>query len=208
MGIELRVVGIRDFQSSDFTDVCGILVQYPTTDGRIEDYSELCNTAHKAGTLVVAACDILALVLLKPPGEWGADIAIGNTQRFGVSMGYGGPHAAYIATHDKFARRLPGRVVGVSKDAEGRDAYRLAIQTREQHIKRDKRHEQHLHRPGPARHYGRHVRGVARTRAGLRRIARGACTASPKLLADGLQQRGVTVRNDTLFDTISRCRGR
>ncbi len=113
-------------------------MQYPTTDGRIEDYAPLAKKVHEAGGLLVAACDILSLVLLKPPGEWGADIAVGSTQRFGVPMGFGGPHAAYMATHEEHARKMPGRIVGVSKDAHGNPAYRLAIQTREQHIKRDR----------------------------------------------------------------------
>lgn len=139
MGIEVRGFEPPHGQESvGFGDACGVLVQYPTTDGRIEDYAPLAEKAHGAGALLVAACDILSLVLLKPPGEWGADIAIGSTQRFGVPMGFGGPHAAYMATHEQHARKMPGRIVGVSKDAHGNPAYRLAIQTREQHIKRDR----------------------------------------------------------------------
>jgi glycine cleavage system P protein (glycine dehydrogenase) len=144
MGIEVRLFDISStknahgWQTVGFGDACGVLVQYPTTDGRIEDYAPLAERVHEAGALLVAACDILSLVLLKPPGEWGADIAIGSTQRFGVPMGFGGPHAAYMATHEKHARKMPGRIVGVSKDAHGNPAYRLAIQTREQHIKRDR----------------------------------------------------------------------
>ncbi len=143
MGIEVREIDAQSenahgWQSVGFTDACGVLVQYPTTDGRVEDYAPLAEKVHEAGALMVAACDILALVLLKPPGEWGADIAIGSTQRFGVPMGFGGPHAAYMATHEQHARKMPGRIVGVSKDAHGNPAYRLAIQTREQHIKRDR----------------------------------------------------------------------
>jgi glycine dehydrogenase len=119
-------------------DLCGLLVQYPTTDGRIENYEELTARAHAAGVLVVAAADLLALTLIKPPGEWGADIAVGSAQRFGVPMGAGGPHAAYIATKTEYARRMPGRIIGVSRDAQGNIAYRMAIQTREQHIKRER----------------------------------------------------------------------
>ncbi len=139
MGIEVRTFNPdKNKEPSSLKDACGILVQYPTTDGRIEDYTSLAEKTHESGALLVAACDILSLVLLKPPGQWGADIAIGSTQRFGVPMGFGGPHAAYMATHEKHARKMPGRIVGVSKDAHGNTAYRLAIQTREQHIKRDR----------------------------------------------------------------------
>jgi glycine dehydrogenase len=116
----------------------GILVQYPTTDGRIVDYTDLIKQAHEAGALVVMAADILALTLIKPPGELGVDIAVGSTQRFGVPMGFGGPHAAYMATKIEHARRMPGRIIGVSKDTAGHPALRLTLQTREQHIRREK----------------------------------------------------------------------
>jgi glycine dehydrogenase len=113
-------------------------VQYPTTDGRIDDLHELATRCHEGRILVVAATDLLALTLIKPPGEWGADIAVGSAQRFGVPMGAGGPHAAFIATKTEYARRMPGRIIGVSRDAQGNTAYRMAIQTREQHIKRER----------------------------------------------------------------------
>ena len=119
-------------------DYCGALVQYPTTDGRIECYKSLAAKAHAHGALVVAACDPLALVALATPASWGADIAVGSSQRFGVPMGFGGPHAAFIATSEAYVRKLPGRIIGVSRDSHGNRALRMAIQTREQHIRRDK----------------------------------------------------------------------
>jgi len=136
LGIEIRIDNYSRFKFDD--TVFGALVQYPTTDGAIYDYADFVRQAHQAGALIVVAADILALTLLKPPGEFGADVAIGNTQRFGVPLGFGGPHAAFFATRDQLKRHMPGRLVGVSYDAEGRRAYRLALQTREQHIRRDK----------------------------------------------------------------------
>ncbi|MGE3974397.1 MAG: aminomethyl-transferring glycine dehydrogenase [Bdellovibrionales bacterium] len=136
IGIEVRVQKWQDFDFSTKPFAC--VVSYPGTYGEVSDFSKLTQEAHAAGALVVACADLLSLVLLKAPGEWGADVAVGNSQRFGVPPGYGGPHAAFMATKSEHKRQIPGRIVGVSKDKTGRPALRLALQTREQHIRRDK----------------------------------------------------------------------
>jgi glycine dehydrogenase len=138
LGITLRVLARADLPASLSTEIAGMLLSYPTTDGQIHDHRALCQAAAAVGAHVVFATDLLALTLLTPPGELGADIAIGSSQRFGVPLGFGGPHAAFLATTDKFRRLLPGRIIGVSRDAKGRTAYRLSLQTREQHIRRER----------------------------------------------------------------------
>jgi len=138
LGIKIGVEASANLAKHLSGDVCGLILQYPTTDGRIEDYRTIIQAAHKVGAFVVMATDLLALTLITPPGELGADIAVGSAQRFGVPMGFGGPHAAFIATKPEYVRKMPGRIIGVSKDAQGNHALRMAIQTREQHIKRDK----------------------------------------------------------------------
>lgn len=136
LGIEL-VIG--DFQTLTLdTDIYGALLQYPTADGKVHDYADFVKKAKANGTAIAVAADVLSLVLLTPPGEWGADVVVGNTQRFGVPMGYGGPHAAFFACREEYKRILPGRIIGVSVDAQGNPALRMALQTREQHIRRDK----------------------------------------------------------------------
>lgn len=130
-GINLVIADLtRGLQADDLTgDLCGILVQYPNVDGDIIDYAELTQQAHEKGVLLTCATDLLALALLKPPGEWGADIVFGNSARFGVPTGYGGPHAAFFACKDALKRKMPGRLIGLTRDAQGNPAYRLALQS-------------------------------------------------------------------------------
>jgi glycine dehydrogenase len=136
LGIEL-VIG--DFKTLTLNDkLYGALLQYPTTEGAVHEYADFVSRAKSNGMTIAVAADILSLVLLTPPGEWGADVVLGSTQRFGVPMGYGGPHAAYFACRDAHKRSMPGRIIGVSVDAEGNPALRMALQTREQHIRREK----------------------------------------------------------------------
>jgi len=134
----IKVV-VGDYKTFEFTpDVFGAIVQYPNADGLIEDYKEFIVRANAGGARVAVAADLMSLVLLTPPGEWGADVVFGSSQRFGIPMFYGGPSAAFFATKDEYKRSIPGRIIGISKDAYGHAAYRLALQTREQHIKREK----------------------------------------------------------------------
>ncbi|HEX7368808.1 MAG TPA: aminomethyl-transferring glycine dehydrogenase [Rhodanobacteraceae bacterium] len=135
LGIELHV---DDEANAANVDCYGALLQYPDTFGSIRDYKSLCDALHAKGALVAVATDLLALTLITPPGEWGADIVVGNSQRFGVPFGFGGPHAGFMACRDAFKRSMPGRLIGVSVDAQGNKAYRLTLQTREQHIRREK----------------------------------------------------------------------
>jgi len=136
LGIVLSVMPLSSFEMA--SDVFGVMVQYPNSDGEIVDYSALTAKAHACEVRVAVAADLMSLAILTPPGEWGADVVFGSSQRFGVPMGYGGPHAAFFATRDEFKRILPGRIIGISKDRHGNRALRMALQTREQHIKREK----------------------------------------------------------------------
>jgi len=198
LGIEVK---IDNFAKIRFDNtVFGALVQYPATDGAIYDYAHFVRQAHAAGALVVVAADILALTLLKPPGEFGADVAVGSTQRFGVPLGFGGPHAAFFATRDQYKRHMPGRLVGVSHDVEGRPAYRLALQTREQHIRRDKATSNictaqvllAVIASMYAVYHGPH---------GLRAIAERIHRLTSRL-ADGLRALGLKITYENFFDTI------
>jgi glycine dehydrogenase len=198
LGIEIKIDNFSRFKFDD--TVFGAIVQYPATDGAIFDYSDFVKAAHTAGALVVVAADILALTLLKPPGEFGADVVVGNTQRFGVPLGFGGPHAAYFATRDQYKRHMPGRLVGVSHDAEGRPAYRLALQTREQHIRRDKA-TSNICTAQVLLAVIASMYAVYHGPRGLRAIAERVHTMA-RILALGLHKLGHPLVHEEFFDTI------
>ncbi len=178
----------------------GALIQYPTTDGALVDYSAFCEQAHAVGALVTAATDLMALTLLTPPGEWGADIAVGSAQRFGVPMGYGGPHAAFLATRDEFKRLLPGRIIGVSRDSHGAPALRMALQTREQHIRREKA-TSNVCTAQVLLSVMASMYAVYHGPVGLTRIARRIQRLTAVFVA-GLDTLGLQVLHEHVFDTV------
>ena len=199
MGIRLRVGPTQTLNFSNL-QLAGLLLQYPATDGSVVDYSELVTKAHAAGVLVVMATDLLALTLLRSPGEFGVDIAIGSTQRFGVPLGFGGPHAAFLSTAESFKRQMPGRIVGVSKDATGKPAYRLSLQTREQHIRREKA-TSNICTAQVLLAIMASMYAVYHGPNGLRRIAE-RVHGLAVVLVDGLRKLGFDVGAEAYFDTV------
>ncbi len=195
---KLSLAIIERFEWRD--DIFGAVVQYPAGDGEIFDYRELCETAHANGALVAVACDLMSLLLLTPPGEFGADVAVGTSQRFGVPMGYGGPHAAFFATRDEFKRSMPGRIIGLTIDSHGNPAYRMALQTREQHIRRDKATSNICTAQALLANMSA-MYAVYHGPKGLRAIAE-RIHALTVLLADGLKEIGFEVENERFFDTL------
>ena len=198
-GIQVRVVEAATAEIGP--DVAGVLVQYPTTEGALPDWRELCERVHAAGGLVTAATDLLALALLEPPGAWGADIAVGNSQRFGVPLGYGGPHAAFFSTREEHVRSMPGRIIGVTRDQAGQAAYRMALQTREQHIRKE-RATSNVCTAQVLLAVVAAMYAVWHGPEGVERIARRVHGLATRL-ADGLRGRGHELVHDTWFDTLT-----
>ncbi|MCX2970126.1 MULTISPECIES: aminomethyl-transferring glycine dehydrogenase [Streptomyces] len=202
-GVEVVVADLTDGIPADIAErgVFGLLVQYPGASGAVRDPRAVIEQAHELGAVVTVAADLLALTLLTPPGELGADIAVGSSQRFGVPMGFGGPHAGFMAVREKFARNLPGRLVGVSVDADGRKAYRLALQTREQHIRREKA-TSNICTAQVLLAVMAGMYAVYHGPEGLRMIARRTHRYAT-VLAAGLRAGGVEVVHDRFFDTVT-----
>jgi glycine dehydrogenase len=194
-------INLNDHADFDFTeDVFGCLVQYPDTSGSIHNFRHLCSVAHEQSAYVIMASDIMSLTLLTPPGELGADVAVGSTQRFGVPMGYGGPHAAYFAVTEQFKRLIPGRLIGVSEDCHGQQAYRMALQTREQHIRRE-RATSNICTAQVLLAIMSGMYAIYHGPQGIRRIAE-QIHQHTCVLATSLTTAGYKIHSDIFFDTI------
>ncbi|KAH8110663.1 glycine dehydrogenase [Phellopilus nigrolimitatus] len=202
-GIKLVFGDVFKLVEDDATrsDLCGVLVQYPDVDGRVTDFSTLVSTVHSAKGLVICATDLLALTMLKPPGEWGADVVVGNSARFGVPAGYGGPHAAFFACSERLKRKMPGRLIGLSRDATGAPAYRLALQTREQHIRREKATSNICTSQALLANMAA-MYAVYHGPDGLARIAN-RVHGFTRVLAEQVEKLGLRVANDAFFDTLT-----
>ncbi len=196
------IVAVGDARTASFgPEIFAVLLQYPTTGGAVHDYREVAERAHGAGALVIAAADLLSLAVLTPPGEWGADVCVGNSQRFGVPMGFGGPHAAFFTTREEFKRLMPGRIIGVSRDAQGKPALRMALGTREQHIRREKA-TSNICTAQVLLAVIAGMYGVWHGPDGVARIAH-RVHHHAALLALGAERCGHTVANDVFFDTVT-----
>jgi glycine dehydrogenase len=198
LGLEVIVADLREI--SDWTDVFGALLQYPGSDGAVVDWRSVVQVAHDAGALVTFATDLLALALLESPGTLGADIVVGNSQRFGVPLGFGGPHAAFLATTAGHKRQVPGRIIGVAKDARGQQALRMALQTREQHIRRE-RATSNICTAQVLLAVMAGLYAVWHGPQGIRRIAR-RVHGFTSVLRHGLVEGGLSVAHDAFFDTL------
>ncbi|HJN64394.1 MAG TPA: aminomethyl-transferring glycine dehydrogenase, partial [Flavobacteriales bacterium] len=198
LGIQLEIGNHSSLNLNE--SYFGILLQYPAKYGEVLDYSQIVTKVKENEVAVVVAADLLSLTMLTPPGQWGADVVVGTSQRFGIPMGYGGPHAAYFATHEKYKRNIPGRIIGISKDADGNRALRMALQTREQHIKREKA-TSNICTAQVLLAVMAGMYGVFHGKEGLKNISK-TIHSLTATLAEGLTQMGCKQLNDIYFDTI------